>query len=203
LASKANDTDVKIADFGFAKHISEKLNTVCGTPDYIAPEVCGLLDLKKIPKEQRPCYNEKCDIWSAGVIIYILLGGYPPFFDESRKKLFQKIKSGIFEFHPQYWENISAEAKDLISQMLTVDPTKRPSAAELLNHPWIHKDEGDLKEKDLKGTLAELKRFNGKRKFRAAVDAVLATQRITNIFVARHPEAAQAHPEAHPERALA
>mmetsp|Transcript_17375 Transcript_17375/g.20456 ORF Transcript_17375/g.20456 Transcript_17375/m.20456 type:complete len:256 (-) Transcript_17375:477-1244(-) len=80
LASKDDDTNVKIADFGFAKHISEKLNTVCGTPDYIAPEICGLLDLKNTPKDKRPCYDCKCDIWSAGVIIYILLGGYPPFF---------------------------------------------------------------------------------------------------------------------------
>jgi serine/threonine protein kinase len=89
------------ADFGFAKHTSEKLNTVCGTPDYIAPEVCALLDLKKVPKEKRPCYGTQCDIWSAGVIIYILLGGYPPFFDESRKRLFQKIKAGKFVFHDQ------------------------------------------------------------------------------------------------------
>jgi len=104
----------------------------------------------------------------------------------------------VFEFHPQYWEDTSAEAKDLISKMLTVDPKKRPSAAALLSHPWIHKDEGALKGKDLTGTLEELKRFNGKRQFRAAVDAVVATQRITSMFVAHHPEAAAAHPEAHP-----
>ena len=80
--------------------MSHPLNTVCGTPDYIAPEVCALLDLKKVPRAQRPCYNEKCDIWSAGVIVFILLGGYPPFYDDNRKKLFAKIKKGEFEFHP-------------------------------------------------------------------------------------------------------
>lgn len=100
LSSPDNDTDVKIADFGFAIHDTEKLNTVCGTPDYIAPEVCALLEFKGT-KDQRPCYNSKVDIWSAGVIVFILIAGYPPFFDENRKRLFRKIRSGKFEFHPQ------------------------------------------------------------------------------------------------------
>lgn len=68
LASKQSDVNVKLADFGFAKHTSQRLDTVCGTPDYIAPEVCALLDLKKVPRSQRPPYNELCDIWSAGVV---------------------------------------------------------------------------------------------------------------------------------------
>jgi serine/threonine protein kinase len=68
LASKQSDVNIKLADFGFAKHTSQRLDTVCGTPDYIAPEVCALLDLKKVPRSQRPPYNELCDIWSAGVV---------------------------------------------------------------------------------------------------------------------------------------
>jgi serine/threonine protein kinase len=138
------------------------------------------LDLKKVPKDQRPCYDSKCDIWSAGVIVYILLSGYPPFFDENRKKLFQKIKAGRFEFHPNYWSDTSIEAKDLISKMLTVDPSKRLSAKELLSHPWIFKSDESLSEKDLKGTQLELKRFNARRRFKAAVNAVLAAQRLAN-----------------------
>jgi len=178
LASKNDDTNIKIADFGFAKHISDKLNSICGTPDYLAPEICRLLDLKNIPKEKRPCYDTKCDIWSAGVIVYILLGGYPPFFDDNRPRLFKKIKAGKFEFHKQYWADISSEAKDLISLMLTVDYRKRPSAKQLLQHPWLGQLGHVLSGNDLSNTQAELKRFNSRRKFKGAVDAVLAAQRL-------------------------
>lgn len=182
LADRNDDTNIKIADFGFAKHISEPLNTVCGTPDYIAPEVCALLDLKKVPKEKRPCYGTGCDIWSAGVIVYILLGGYPPFFDENRNKLFKKIKAGIFEFHDQYWSGTSPEAKDLIRKMLTVDPRKRPSAKDLLSHPWIMAGSESLQGKDLGGTVTELKRYNARRKFKGTVKAILATMRIQSAL---------------------
>lgn len=180
LASKDDDINMKIADFGFAKHSDEKLNSVCGTPDYIAPEICSLLDLKNLPKDQRPCYDSKCDIWSAGVIIYILLGGYPPFFDENRKQLFRKIKSGKFEFHPQCWRSISDQAKDLISKMLTVNPKNRPSARQLLAHPWLQTSDVILKDKDLKGTQVELRRFIARRKFKAAVDAILVANKMSS-----------------------
>jgi len=179
LASKDDDTNIKIADFGFAKHISAKLNSICGTPDYLAPEICRLLDLKDTPKDKRPCYDTKCDIWSAGVIVYILLGGYPPFFDDNRKRLFKKIKAGKFEFHKQYWSDVSEDAKDFISLMLTVDYTKRPSAKQLLQHPWLKQLGIVLSGNDLSTAKAELKRFNSRRKFKAAVDAVLAAQRLT------------------------
>jgi calcium/calmodulin-dependent protein kinase I len=109
------------------------------------------------------------------------LGGYPPFFDESRQRLFKKIKSGKFEFHPQYWEGTSDEAKFLISKMLTVDPKKRPSAKQLLSYPWLCASDEALSGKDLTGTLKELKRFNARRQFRGAVDAILAAQRLTNV----------------------
>jgi calcium/calmodulin-dependent protein kinase I len=182
LSNKTDDCDIKIADFGFAKHTSERLDTVCGTPDYIAPEVCALLELKGVPREKRPCYGTKCDIWSAGVIFYILLAGYPPFFDENRKKLFRKIKSGRFEFHDQYWGSVSPEAKDFIRKCLTVDPNVRWSAKQLLSHPWVHHP-GDVLTADLTGTQLELKRFNAKRRFRAAVHAVLISTRLSNMVV--------------------
>jgi len=123
--------------------------------------------------------------------VYILLGGYPPFFDESRKRLFAKIKAGKYEFHPAYWNETSAEAKDLISKMLTVNPDARLSAAELLHHPWLHKPEDQLSAKSLAGTLSELKRFNARREFKVAVDAVLATVRI-NDMIQQHGSSAPA-----------
>lgn len=76
-------------------------------------------------------------MWSVGVITYILLGGYPPFHDDNQARLFAKIKKGVYSFHPEYWSEISAEAKDLIAKMLTVDPQKRITAAQALEHPYL------------------------------------------------------------------
>ena len=117
LQSHVDDTKLKLADFGFAKKTDgtdECLRTQCGTPGYVAPEI-----IKGVP------YGTKSDMWSLGVIIYILLGGYPPFIDHDQRKLFDKIKKGKFEFHPEYWRAVSQESKDLISSLLTVDPNKR------------------------------------------------------------------------------
>jgi len=135
-----NDSEVKIADFGFAKWCTKpkSLKTQCGTPGYVAPEILeGVL------------YDTKADMWSIGVILYILLGGYPPFLESSQKKLFQKIKAGSFKFHSEYWDPVSKDAKDLIASLLTVDPDKRLTADRALENPWIREDADDLIGKDL------------------------------------------------------
>ena len=179
LANKEDNCHIKIADFGFAKHLSERLDTVCGTPDYIAPEVCALLDMKKVPRHKRPAYTEKCDIWSAGIIFYILLAGYPPFFDDDRRALFRKIRSGRFEFHSEYWGSVSTEAKDLISKMLIVDPRKRPSAGQLLLHPWMYHQDDVLSSKKL--DTAKLKSTIARRRLKAAADSIIAVRRLSTI----------------------
>ena len=119
---------VKICDFGLATFIQsgQLLETVCGTPTYVAPEI--------LTEEG---YNEKADIWAVGVIMYILLCGHPPFHSKVQKMLFQKIKKGEFDFHEKYWGCISSSAKDLIRKMLTVDGTQRLSASQVMEHPWI------------------------------------------------------------------
>lgn len=183
LAKKNDDIHIKIADFGFAKHVSQVLDTVCGTPDYIAPEVCSLMG---IPKKERKQYTEKCDIWSAGVIVFILLAGYPPFYDDNQKKLFSKIKKGKFEFHEQYWSNTSDEAKDLISRMLTVNPDLRPTAAQLLDHPWLQSSSEVLAAKQLNSTRGELKKWIARRKFKASVKAVVAVRRMEALMSGVH-----------------
>ncbi len=124
LKSKEDDTSIKLADMGFAKILTrpnQMMSTPCGTPGYVAPEVITT----------NPQYGPKCDIWSLGVIFYILLCGYPPFSDEDQNALFNQIRAGQFAMDPQEWDVISAPAKDLVRKILVVDPNKRLTAAEV------------------------------------------------------------------------
>ena len=163
LRSEVNDSEIKIADFGFAKKVltPNSLTTQCGTPGYVAPEI-----LEGI------AYDTKSDMWSLGVIIYILLGGYPPFIEQNQRELFRKIRKGNYEFHEEYWGSVSADAKDLISCLLTVQPAKRLSADQALKHKWMTQDDSVLAGQDLGTNLSELRKYNAKRKFKAAVNAV-------------------------------
>jgi len=171
LRSKTNDTDVVLADFGFAQVVKGKsLQQVCGTPDYVAPEV--------INHEK---YDYSCDIWSAGVITFILLGGYPPFQakdEDDRDALFAIIKKGKFKFHEKFWKSISADAKDMITQMLTVDVYKRASADQLLKHKWLKLDAATLAGNTI--DTAALKEFNAKRKLKSVGKAVIGINRMKN-----------------------
>lgn len=172
LVSKDDDSQMKIADFGFAKKApnDECLSTQCGTPGYVAPEI--LEGVK---------YGLQADMWSLGVIVYILLGGYPPFIESTQKALFRKIRKGEYEFHEQYWKSVSKGAKDLIKQLLTVDPKNRITAEGALKNPWITGDDSALAGNDLGVNLAEFKRFNAKRKFKGAVKAVMLSNKMESL----------------------
>ncbi|XP_076986514.1 serine/threonine-protein kinase DCLK3 [Tamandua tetradactyla] len=119
---------LKLADFGLAKHVMRPIFTVCGTPTYVAPEILS-----------EKGYGLEVDMWAAGVILYILLCGFPPFRSPERDQdeLFNIIQLGHFEFLAPYWDNISDAAKDLVSRLLVVDPKKRYTAHQVLQHPWI------------------------------------------------------------------
>ncbi|KFP81409.1 Serine/threonine-protein kinase DCLK3, partial [Apaloderma vittatum] len=121
-------TTLKLADFGLAKQVTKPIFTVCGTPTYVAPEILA-----------EKGYGLEVDMWAAGVILYILLCGFPPFRSQDRdqEELFQIIQLGHYEFLSPYWDNISAAAKDLITRLLIVDPQKRYTARQVLQHPWI------------------------------------------------------------------
>lgn len=139
LQSPSDITKVKIADFGLAKKARENaMDTICGTPQYVAPEVIqgtpGLI------------YSPAVDLWSAGVVLFILLGGYPPFFDESEPALFEKIRRGNYSFDDPLWENISAMAKDLIRKLLVLDPAHRLTATTALQHEWLNRPIPHAKE---------------------------------------------------------
>lgn len=125
---KKGTADIMVTDFGLAKLIDDEtaLKTACGTPNYVAPEIL-----------MQRGYGKQVDVWSLGVILYILLCGYPPFYDESDAVLFEMIMKGKFEFDERYWGEISKDAKNLITNMLQVDPIKRYDTYQVLSHPWI------------------------------------------------------------------
>ncbi|KAL0276474.1 UNVERIFIED_CONTAM: hypothetical protein PYX00_004039 [Menopon gallinae] len=119
---------LKIGDFGLAQKVTEPLYIVCGSPSYVAPEILS-----------ETGYGVKVDIWAAGVLLYILLCGFPPFVAASndQDELFDKILTGVFEFTSPYWDNISESSKDLIINMLQGHPDIRFSAEDVLDHPWL------------------------------------------------------------------
>jgi serine/threonine protein kinase len=121
-------------------------------------------------------------MWSIGVIIYILLGGYPPFHDEDQNELFKRIKAGVYEFHAEYWSSVSEEAKDLIRKLLTVNPLERLTAQQALGHPWLLSDEEKLSELALSGAQAEIKKFQARKRFKKGVNAIKAINRMKSIL---------------------
>jgi len=130
LKSPNSLTEIKIADFGLSKIIGPdnmvRMLTACGTPSYVAPEV--LLSTG---------YDKEVDLWSIGVITYILLCGFPPFYDECLSNLFEDIMHARYEYPEEYWSHISDEAKDFVSRLLLVNPHQRMTATQALQHPWL------------------------------------------------------------------
>ena len=167
LKDKSDDAAIKIADFGFARYVKEGCRTACGTPGYVAPEIItGKL------------YGKSVDVWSLGIIIYILLCGYPPFYHKNQTQLFRLIREGRFEFDSPYWDPISQSAKDLIKGCLTVDANKRLTIDGVLKHAWV----ADAASKaDITPVLGELKKFNARRKLRAGIRAAIAANKLTDI----------------------
>ncbi|XP_027059568.1 serine/threonine-protein kinase Chk2-like [Pocillopora damicornis] len=136
LSSEKNETLIKITDFGLSKVVGEQslMKTLCGTPSYLAPEVLLTAGMGG--------YSKAVDLWSLGVILFICLGGYPPFSEETKKHtLHEQIIKGIYSFPKAYWKSVSPEAIDLIKKLLTTDPQKRITVDGALQHPWISNDE--------------------------------------------------------------
>uniref|UniRef100_A0AAY4EUP3 calcium/calmodulin-dependent protein kinase n=1 Tax=Denticeps clupeoides TaxID=299321 RepID=A0AAY4EUP3_9TELE len=158
LASKLKGAAVKLADFGLAIEVQGDQQAwfgFAGTPGYLSPEV-----LRKDP------YGKPVDMWACGVILYILLVGYPPFWDEDQHRLYQQIKAGAYDFPSPEWDTVTPEAKDLINKMLTINPTKRITAAEALKHPWICQRSTVASMMHRQETVECLKKFNARRKLK-------------------------------------
>lgn len=127
LATKFSSSPIKLADFGLATYIKagQNLHGTVGSPFYIAPEVLA------------GGYNQAADVWSAGVILYILLSGMPPFWGKTKSKIFDAVRAADLKFPSDPWDHISAYARNLIMGMLRVDPSTRLTAAEVLAHSWM------------------------------------------------------------------
>jgi len=164
LKEEGSDTGILVADFGFAKACppGSFLKTRCGTPAFVAPEI-----VLGSP------YDEKCDMWSIGCLIYMIICGYPPFQGKDHSELFRKIRASDFTFHDKYWKRVSLPAKQLISQLLTVNSKNRLNAKQAYESNWIQKLPAEaLEGTDLSGTLRELKKFKARDKLRGAMGAV-------------------------------
>lgn len=142
FSDKGEDAEIKLIDFGLSKRfgpnalathdpllgsvcMEEKMHTIVGTPYYVAPEVL------------MGSYDFSCDVWSLGVILFIMLCGYPPFEGDNNKEIFKRVLQQKLEFDPEDWTIVSNEAKDLISKMLNKEPKSRISVIECLEHPWF------------------------------------------------------------------
>jgi calcium/calmodulin-dependent protein kinase I len=122
-------------------------------------------------------------MWCVGIILYILLGGYPPFIENDQRELFRKICNGEYEFHDEYFHRVSDDAKNLISSLIEINPKKRFSAKRALEDEWIRCDDDELVKKDLSGAnFSKLKQFNAKKKVRAAVLSLTAVNRFNSLL---------------------
>jgi calcium-dependent protein kinase len=168
LDDKSKERLLKIIDWGGARYFQKdkKMTTLSGTPYYIAPEVlCEI-------------YDEKCDVWSCGVILYILLCGYPPFNGESDADIMKSVKKGIFDFPKEEWDTVSNEAKTLIKNMLKYDPKARLSAKDCLASPWFKKNE-NTGEKISSNLITNMMKFKVGRKLEQATTNFIVTQLIS------------------------
>ncbi|XP_037105343.1 calcium/calmodulin-dependent protein kinase type IV isoform X1 [Syngnathus acus] len=159
---------LKIADFGLSKIIDERvtMKTVCGTPGYCAPEIL-----------RGNAYGPEVDMWSVGVILYILLCGFEPFFDaRGDQYMYTRILNCDYEFVSPWWDDVSLNAKDLVSKLIVLDPGKRLSVHQALQHPWVLGKAARFSHMDT--AHRKLQEFNARRKLKAAMKAVVATGRM-------------------------
>uniref|UniRef100_A0A8C8HZW4 calcium/calmodulin-dependent protein kinase n=1 Tax=Oncorhynchus tshawytscha TaxID=74940 RepID=A0A8C8HZW4_ONCTS len=175
LASKLKGAAVKLADFGLAIEVQGDQQAwfgFAGTPGYLSPEV-----LRKDP------YGKPVDMWACGVILYILLVGYPPFWDEDQHRLYQQIKAGAYDFPSPEWDTVTPEAKDLINKMLTINPVKRVTATDALKHPWICQRSTVASMMHRQETVECLRKFNARRKLKGAIlTTMLATRNFSGTM---------------------
>ncbi|KAM4740268.1 caM kinase-like vesicle-associated protein [Anableps anableps] len=182
--NRLKNSKIVISDFHLAKLENGLIKDPCGTPEYLAPEVVG-----------RQRYGRPVDCWAIGVIMYILLSGNPPFYDESDdddyenhdKNLFRKILAGDYEFDSPYWDEISDSAKNLVARLMEVDQDQRLTAQEAINHEWI--SGGAASDKNIKENVcAQIEKNFARAKWKKAVRVTTIMKRL------RAPEQSESKP---------
>jgi len=174
LTDKTDKYSVKIIDFGLAKQSKDLMSMPCGTPGYVAPEIL-----------KRRKYHKEVDIWSLGVITYILLCGFPPFHDDGNnlKNLYKQIRAGKYSFPKKYWKNISKEAIMLIKKMLQVKPRNRIAAAKIETDVWVTKHSqtqtGNLLDD---GLATGLRKTRAITKLRKGVRIIMALKKLSALL---------------------
>ncbi|XP_034499522.1 calcium/calmodulin-dependent protein kinase type 1D isoform X2 [Ailuropoda melanoleuca] len=171
--SQDEESKIMISDFGLSKMEGkgDVMSTACGTPGYVAPEVLA----------QKP-YSKAVDCWSIGVIAYILLCGYPPFYDENDSKLFEQILKAEYEFDSPYWDDISDSAKDFIRNLMEKDPNKRYTCEQAARHPWIAGDTA-LNKNIHESVSAQIRKNFAKSKWRQAFNATAVVRHMRKLHL--------------------
>ncbi|XP_078399318.1 caM kinase-like vesicle-associated protein isoform X1 [Cetorhinus maximus] len=192
--NRLKNSKIVISDFHLAKLENGLIKEPCGTPEYLAPEVVG-----------RQKYGRPVDCWAIGVIMYILLSGNPPFYDENDdedyenhdKNLFRKILAGDYEFDSPYWDDISEAAKDLVSRLMEVDQDTRITVQEAINHEWISGNAAS--DKNIKdGVCAQIEKNFAKAKWKVLEKAVRVTTIMKRLRAPEQSETANNPPAAAP-----
>merc|ERR1712063_102391 len=175
LSDKSDEADVLITDFGLSAILPVDGSGVAdavGTPSYIAPEILIALDTGT-------GYGTEVDVWGVGVITYILLCGFVPFYGEDEDEVYDRIEDGDYSFPSPYWDKISSEAKDFVSGCFHLDRNQRLTIQGALNHPWMLTA---VPEVSLNECLEEMAKFNARRKFKSAVKGLIAVQKFSSGF---------------------
>ncbi|XP_066921122.1 calcium/calmodulin-dependent protein kinase type IV-like [Clytia hemisphaerica] len=172
-ATKDEEAPLKLADFGLSKMLKHDLTmqTVCGTPGYCAPEV--LLGKN---------YGPEVDMWAVGVITYIMLCGYEPFYSDAddNKEMFRKILKCEFKFDSPWWDEVSINAKDLVMRLIVLEPEKRLTAKQALEHPWVQGKGANILH--MENAQVKLREFNARRKLKGGAHAVIAVNELIKKF---------------------
>jgi len=166
-ATEREDSPIKITDFGLSTHVSNAweatMMTPCGTPAYVAPEVI-----------LRRGYHCECDLWSIGVILYLLVSGFPPFYGSNLKKLLRRVTKASYDFRPAPFKSCSDEVKDVIKGLLKLDPKERLTPDNLLTNPWVNGLNASAEH--LPDVSERLRRIDLARRFRARMHLALALE---------------------------
>jgi serine/threonine protein kinase len=177
LSDKSDQPLLKLVDFGLAHSVPDDIGGItesAGTPGYLSPE-----SLTRTPN-----YGKPADVWALGVVTYILLCGYPPFYADNDRQLFRDIINVKYEFEEADWKNISSDAVEFIRSIFVKDPNKRPSVRELLAHPWmtgVHAPQNTSDHPDLSNAKSRMSSTQARKKMREAIESVMFISRVHDM----------------------